>query len=239
MFEPLLEDSPPSSEFARFGAERIRNLAKAVDDRFRSIFVDSDADPLVLKPLTVGTTQLSDNAVTLAKMSDNSVGTTELVNVSVTEPKLADDSVSTRTIVDAAVVTNALADDAVTGAKVADATLEIVHLTADARSKLTKRVLIGTFAFGISTAIAAGDSIIRQSSVATLAGGNITAIASWYNSPVLANITDSLIFKGIALTPILYNVGGVTQYGVAIHNVSLASIDLNGYTVAIYALVDP
>lgn len=45
-------------------------------------------DVVTIPDNSIGTAQLKDNSVTLAKMADNSVGTAELVNGSVTVPKL-------------------------------------------------------------------------------------------------------------------------------------------------------
>ena len=50
--------------------------------------------------LVVGTEAIEDNAITLAKMADNSVGTSELIALAVTAAKLASDSVTTAKILD-------------------------------------------------------------------------------------------------------------------------------------------
>ena len=72
---------------------------------------------------SVGTAALATNAVTLAKMADSSVGTSELVDTSVTNAKLATDAVTNAKVANDAINTAEIVDNAVTTAKIADAEL--------------------------------------------------------------------------------------------------------------------
>lgn len=237
-FEPLEEALPLGTEFARLGAERLRKLALALDQRLRSVFVDSDADPLVLKNDTVGSGQLQDGAVLEVNLAVDSVITSKIQNAAVTEPKLANDSVSSRTIADSAVGTPQLADDAVATAKIADGAVEIVHLSAAAKASLTKRLLLGTFLFGVGDAPGAGTSFVKQSNYAPGIPAGAVLLANLYISGITppANITDSTIYRDLAVTPLVNG----NQYGVSVHNVSASAIaSLAGYAVDIVALVDP
>lgn len=228
----LTETTPAQSEFARIGASRIRDLTQAIEERLNSVFVNAEADPLVLKPDTVGTSQLQADSVGQNELAPSSVGTLELIDANITEPKYATDSVSQRALANASVGAPELIDDAVTNTKVADGAVDVVHLTADARTKLTKRVLLGNFAFA-GTTIAAGASIIRQSATGVAIAGQIIAV--WSSHPLLINLTDSLVFAAAAITAFAQT----GQYGLAIHNVSAALLDLTGYSVDVYMLVDP
>lgn len=65
----------------------------------------------------IGTNQLADNSVTLAKMADNSVGTTELVASSVSLAKMAAASVGTPQLVDGSVTNAKIASGVITADK--------------------------------------------------------------------------------------------------------------------------
>lgn len=69
----------------------------------------------------VGTTELADNAVTLAKMADSSVGTDELIDENVTEAKLGTGSVTV----------NKLGSESVSGVKIKDGAIGNNHLSTD------------------------------------------------------------------------------------------------------------
>lgn len=63
--------------------------------------------------VVAGTTEISDNAITLAKMASNSVGSAEIINSSITNADLAANSVTSGAIIAGAVGNSEMADDAV------------------------------------------------------------------------------------------------------------------------------
>ena len=65
---------------------------------------------------------VADNAITNAKMADNSVGTTEIIDNAVTSAKILDGGISEIDISDNAVTTNKISDDNVTLSKIANGT---------------------------------------------------------------------------------------------------------------------
>lgn len=79
----------------------------------------------------VGTTELATNSVTNVKMADNSVGTAELINDSVTAAKIAAGAVGASEIADGSVGTAELATDAVTQVKMADNSVGTAELIND------------------------------------------------------------------------------------------------------------
>lgn len=90
---PIDSADPLSSEKAKLGASRIRELALALRERLASIFTDPDADPLVLKPNTVNTAAIQDNAVTIDKIADAAVGASQLADAAVTASKIPDSTI--------------------------------------------------------------------------------------------------------------------------------------------------
>lgn len=105
---------------------------------------------------TVSTSQIDDDAVTNAKMADDSVDTAEIVDGAVTAAKLASDAVTTVKILDdnvttakiaaANVTATELASDAVTTAKILDANVTTAKI-ADENVTLAKMAQLGTDGF--------------------------------------------------------------------------------------------
>jgi hypothetical protein len=61
--DPVLDETiPPSTEKVKLGASRIRELTRALRERLASIFVNPDADPLVVKDKSLELAMLSDAA---------------------------------------------------------------------------------------------------------------------------------------------------------------------------------
>lgn len=86
--DPLDETAPAGNTKAKLGDDAIRTHIRAIRQRLSSIFVDIDADPLVLKPGVINSGMLIDLLVSTAKLADLSVTTGKLADRAVTAIKL-------------------------------------------------------------------------------------------------------------------------------------------------------
>ena len=84
---------------------------------------------------TIATAQIADDAVTNAKIADNSIGTTQLGDLTVTSAKLAGSSVTFGKIGTAAVNATAIQPSAVTTEKIADDAVTSAKITGPFSSK--------------------------------------------------------------------------------------------------------
>jgi len=101
-----------------------------IDVKTDNVTVEIQSDAVQVKDGGINTLQLTDDAVTNAKLADNSVNSTniidgevntdDLADNAVTGTKLASNSILTSHILDGEISTDDLADDAVTNAKLAD-----------------------------------------------------------------------------------------------------------------------
>ena len=82
----------------------------------------------------VTTTELSDNAVTNAKLANASVSTSKLQDGAATNAKIATNAVSSTKILDNAITNSKIADDAISTAKVQDGSITLAKLAPDAIS---------------------------------------------------------------------------------------------------------
>jgi hypothetical protein len=136
----------------------------------------------------VSTPKIASNAVTSAKLADNSVGTEQIKNGgvknanlatgSVTAPKLADNSVGTEHIQDGDIATVDLAADAVTDAKLADNSVGTEHIQDGT---------VGTsdLAAGAITSAKIMDGVISESKldITTAASAGVDGyVLAWDNS---------------------------------------------------------
>jgi len=76
--------SPANVDKVEFGALQIRELKRDLVERLASVFVDANADPLVLKASSVGTTVLADLSVTTGKLAASAVTAAKLAALAVT-----------------------------------------------------------------------------------------------------------------------------------------------------------
>jgi hypothetical protein len=76
----------------------------------------------------VGTSELSDNAITNTKLQDASVSTSKLQNGAATNAKIATNAVSSTKILDGAITNTKIADDAISTAKVQDGSITAAKL---------------------------------------------------------------------------------------------------------------
>lgn len=143
--DPLDQTAPAGSDDRRFGDDTIRQHIRAIRQRLSSIFVDIDADPMVLKDATVGTTQLIDAAVSLAKLADAIVSTAKLQDGSVTQAKLANLAVGTAQLIDQAATQAKLGLLSVGTAQLIDGAVAAAKLAAGA--VLPGGIGPGTFGF--------------------------------------------------------------------------------------------
>lgn len=81
-----------------------------------------------LAELSVGTSNIKNQAVTSAKIADTAIATGKLADGAVTTGKLADNSVTSGKIADGAVTANDLASNAVTTAKITDGNVTTAKL---------------------------------------------------------------------------------------------------------------
>jgi hypothetical protein len=81
---------------------------------------DNSVGTAELIDLNVTTGKIADNAITNVKMADNSVNTAEIVDNAVTNAKMADNSVNTAEIVDNAITQAKMADNSVGTAELVD-----------------------------------------------------------------------------------------------------------------------
>lgn len=129
--DPIDTDDPGGGEKIRLGAGRIRDLAIALKQRLASIFVDPDADPLVLKPSSVSATQIADGSITTIKLVDDSVTSAKIVDGAISDTKILGHAVTTAKIAIGAVTDQELAVGAVTAVKVAALAIATASLQDD------------------------------------------------------------------------------------------------------------
>jgi hypothetical protein len=145
--DPLNLATPADTDLRGQGDDRIREMKRALSQRFLTIFTDLDADPLAFIPGVISTAALADGAINLAKLAADSVDTSKLVDGAVTTPKIVDGavtaaklaagvttpaagSIGTAELADLSVTTPKLADLAVTSAKLADGSVTPAKIAA-------------------------------------------------------------------------------------------------------------
>lgn len=89
---------------------------------------------------SIGTTELADGAVTLAKLAANSVDATKIADGSVGTAELADGAVTSAKIADGTIATGDLADGAITTAKIAANAVDSTKLATDAATQRPTRM---------------------------------------------------------------------------------------------------
>jgi hypothetical protein len=114
--------------------------------------------------IRVETIMLDDDAVTVAKMADNSVDSDQYVNASIDRVHLEADIIDGTKIEDAAVDTEHLAADSVDGTKIADDVVDsehYVHLSIDSNILAPDCVIAGKIASGgVSTTAELANDIV-------------------------------------------------------------------------------
>jgi hypothetical protein len=159
---------------------------------------------------------VADNAITQAKMTDNSVGTAEIINANVTTAKLADDavtidklanaSVDSIHIIDGAVGTAELATNAVTQAKIDDnavGTAEIINsnVTLAKLANGTAGKFIGFNASGVPAELDGSIDTTGATAEAWAANDNLylTASNTWGKIDIDATPPKISNRRGVAL----------------------------------------
>lgn len=119
--DPLDETLPAGNRKRKLGDDDIRQHIRAIRQRFASIFVNVDSDPLVLKDGSVNSGQIANNAVISSKIAALQVLTAAIDNLAVTTAKLADASITPAKIAAAGDFLFPALVDAATGYKVGGA----------------------------------------------------------------------------------------------------------------------
>ena len=109
---------PTDANLLEEGQARIRETRRYLLERLTSIFVDPDADPLVLQDGTVATSIIADLAVTAAKIALATITTAQLADAAVTGAKIADTTITEDNMGAGSVGTAELIDLSVTNAKI-------------------------------------------------------------------------------------------------------------------------
>lgn len=83
--------TPAGNQDLGLGDDRIRELKRALRQRWATLVVDIDADPLVLLPNVVPGTSLVDASITKPKMAADSVDTAQILDNAILNAKVKDD----------------------------------------------------------------------------------------------------------------------------------------------------
>ena len=139
----------------------------------------------------VSTAKLAADSVTNAKIADGVVDTDKLTNSSVTYPKIANEAVITSKIANSAVTDSKIASNAVTTAKIADNAITTAKILdgAIATAKIAENAVLGSKI--TNNTIAAGK--LQSNSVTTdkIANTNVTDAKLASNSVTTSKITDA------------------------------------------------
>jgi hypothetical protein len=142
---------------------------------------------------TVGTTGLTDAAVTAVKLASNAVETAKILNAAVTAGKLASDSVETAKIVNSAVVEAKIADGAVTTNKLDSAAVVEGKLASNAVTEV--KIADGAVAEAKIATGAVVEGKIGSGAVteAKIGAGAVTAAKIGSNAVETAKIADDAV----------------------------------------------
>jgi hypothetical protein len=153
--DPFNLATPADTDLRGQGDDRIRELKRALDQRFGTVFTGMDVDPLTFIAGIIPGAAIANGAINLARMAAGSVDTAQLLDASVTGPKIADGVITaaklvagTLTPAAGSIGTAELANDAVTTPKILDGAVTESKL-ADGSVTPAKVAVGGAFAYNL------------------------------------------------------------------------------------------
>lgn len=211
----------------------------------------SDIKDFALSGLTIETSEISDGAVTLAKLSSNSVDSSKIVNGSILSEDIGNFQITEDKINLGAVTSDKLASNSVNSSKIVDGSIGTDEL---ANSSVTSSKLAGTIAIGTLSTNEFSSPIIKSSdfikdSAGTRYHGVVQVVSKVITTQgsqsLVANSADTLVGSGsdfeVVFTPRLSGsfvkltirwFGEISTSWDAVFNVHRNSIRLNNASTA-------
>lgn len=180
----------------------------------------------------VETANIADGNVTTAKLADDSVTTAKIVDANVTDAKLASNSVTTAKITDANVTTSKLADDAVTTVKITDANVTEAKLATGAVT--TTKIADANVTTGKIADANVTTAKIATNAITTLkiADSQVTTAKLASNAVTTAKILDANVTNAKLANDSITIGSDATALGTTITDINgLTSLDVDNITV--------